>query len=114
MCPNPSASFPGVSNPITPGNFGPGCRCRNIFTGPGYTDVDFSFGKTFGLPSMRLLGEKAGLEIRANMFNAFNILNLESLAPASAPTDILNANGFARPADGLSGRVVEFQARFSF
>jgi len=112
--PNPAASFPGVSNPITPGNFGPGCRCRNIFAGPGYTDIDFSFGKTFSIPSSRVLGEKAGLEIRANLFNAFNILNLESMAPATTPTDILNTTGFARPTDGLSGRVIEFQARFSF
>jgi len=112
--PDPAASFPGVSNPITPGNFGPGCRCRNIFAGPGYTDIDFSFGKTFILPSSRVLGEKAGLEVRANLFNAFNILNLESMAPATTPTDILNSGGFARPTDGLSGRVIEFQARFSF
>ncbi|NDQ56106.1 MAG: TonB-dependent receptor [Acidipila sp.] len=112
--PNPAASFPGASNPPAPGTFGPGCHCRNIFTGPGYFDVDFSFGKNFKFPGTRMLGERAGLELRANLFNAFNILNLEPLAPASSPTDITNTGQFGRPLDGLSGRVIEFQARFSF
>jgi hypothetical protein len=112
--PNPLVSFPGAANPIPAGTFGPGCRCRNIFPGPGYTDLDLSFGKNFKFPSSRIFGEKAGLELRANFFNAFNILNLESLAPASTPTDITNTGQFARPLDGLSGRVIEFQARFSF
>jgi hypothetical protein len=93
---------------------GAGCGCRNIFTGPGYTSLDLSFGKNFNLPKMRLLGEGAKLELRSNFFNALNILNLEPLAPASAPTDIINAGQFSRPLDGLSGRVIEFQARFSF
>ncbi len=112
--PNPAASFPGAANPVPAGTFGPGCRCRNIFAGPGYTDIDFSFGKNFKFPSSHILGEKAGLELRANFFNAFNILNLESLAPATSPTDITNTGQFGRPLDGLSGRVIEFQARFSF
>ncbi|HKT45894.1 MAG TPA: TonB-dependent receptor [Candidatus Acidoferrales bacterium] len=112
--PDPAASFPGATNPVTPGTFGPGCRCRNIFAGPGYTSVDLSFGKNFSLPRTRLFGESAKLELRSNFFNAFNILNLEPLAPATAPTDITNTGQFGRPLDGLSGRVIEFQARFSF
>jgi hypothetical protein len=112
--PNPAASFPGATNPVTPGTFGPGCRCRNIFAGPGYADIDFSFGKNFRFPTSRILGEHAGLELRANFFNAFNILNLQSLAPATSPTDITNTGQFGRPLDGLSGRVIEFQARLSF
>ena len=112
--PNPAASFPGVTFIPDPSVKGPGCRCRNIFPGPGYTSVDLSLGKDFGLPKMAFLGEGAKLALRANLFNALNILNLESLPPASAPTDILNANSFGRSADGLAGRVIEFQARFSF
>ncbi len=50
----------------------------------------------------------------ANFFNAFNILNLTPLIPASAPTDILNPASFGRPSDGLAGRVIELQARVSF
>jgi Carboxypeptidase regulatory-like domain/TonB dependent receptor len=105
--PNPKTEFDVTTR-------GPGCRCRNIFTGPGYTDVDLSFGKIFSFPSSRALGEAAQLEFRANFFNAFNILNLQPLAPATAPTDIINTGSFGRPSDGLSGRVIEFQLRLSF
>jgi hypothetical protein len=100
---------------------GPGCRCRNIFTGPGYTSVDMTLGKDFALPKMAFLGEGSKLAIRANFFNVFNILNLTPLIPATASTDIIN-NGpasndtgqFGRSSDGLAGRVIEFQARLSF
>jgi len=111
--PNIAASFPG-STTIPPASHGPGCRCRNIFEGPGFTQLDLSFGKNFLIPNSRALGENAKLEFRSNFFNAFNILNLESLAPATSPTDILNAGQFGRPLDGLSGRVIEFQLRLSF
>jgi hypothetical protein len=100
---------------------GPGCRCRNIFNGPGYTSIDLTLGKDFALPKTAFLGERAKLAIRANLFNAFNILNLSPLIPATAPTDILNngpastnAGQFGRSSDGLAGRVIEFQARLSF
>jgi len=91
---------------------GPGCACRNIFRGPGYTSVDLTVGKDFALPN--LLIEESSLTLRANFFNAFNILNLAPLIPATAPTDILNSTGFGRAPDGLAGRVIEFQARLSF
>jgi len=106
--------FPSPSTEFDITTRGPGCRCRNIFVGPGYTDVDASIGKIFAFPGTRLLGEGAKLEFRANLFNVFNILNLQPLAPATAPTDIINTGSFGRPSDGLSGRVIEFQARFSF
>jgi hypothetical protein len=105
--PNPKAEFDTTT-------LGPGCRCRNIFGGPGYTSVDFTFGKEFVLPHAKFIGEGAKLAIRANMFNAFNILNLTPLIPAQAPTDIINTGSFGRPSDGLAGRVIELQARFSF
>ena len=111
--PNIAASFPG-STTVPPASHGPGCRCRNIFTGPGFTQLDLSFGKNFLLPNSRVLGENAKLEFRSNFFNAFNILNLETLAPATAPTDVVNTGQFGRPLDGLSGRVIEFQLRLSF
>ena len=105
--PNPAAEFDTTTR-------GAGCDCRNIFTGPGYTSLDVSFGKNFNLPRARFIGESAKLEFRSNFFNALNILNLESLAPATAPTDIKNTGQFGRPLDGLSGRVIEFQLRLSF
>jgi hypothetical protein len=113
--PNPAVSFPGAAiMPPPVGTLGPGCRCRNIFTGPGYTSADLTFGKDFALPRVAFLGEGSKLAIRANFFNAFNTLNLTPLIPATAPTDITNAGQFGRSSDGLAGRVIEFQARLSF
>ncbi len=100
---------------------GPGCRCRNIFTGPGYTSVDMTLGKDFALPRVAFFGEGSKLAIRANFFNILNILNLSPLIPATAQTDIINngppttnAGQFGRSSDGLAGRVIQFQARLSF
>jgi len=67
-------------------------------------------GKDFALP----FGEGSKLEIRANFFNLFNILNLSPLIPATAQTDIVNTGQFGHTSDGLAGRVIEFQARLSF
>lgn len=105
--PNPAAEFDTTT-------LGPGCRCRNIFRGPGYTAVDMSLGKDFSLSRAAVLGEEAKLAIRANFFNIFNILNLAPFIPATAPTDIINTGQFGRAPDGLAGRVIEFQARLSF
>jgi hypothetical protein len=73
-----------------------------------------SVGKDFAFSSHGFFGEAARLEIRANFFNLFNILNLQPLVPATSSTDILNGTDFGRSIDGQAGRVVEFQARFSF
>jgi outer membrane receptor protein involved in Fe transport len=105
--PDPAASFDTTTR-------GPGCRCRNIFTGPGYTSVDLTAGKDFAIPKFAFFGEGSKLAIRANFFNVFNILNLNPLVPATAATDIANTTSFGRPSDGLAGRVIEFQARLSF
>ena len=83
---------------------------RNSFGGPGYRNVDFTITKGFGLPSMRVLGENAKLEIKANMFNALNLLNIN---PSSLSTNIANSNlGLASSA--LGSRTIDLQARFSF
>jgi hypothetical protein len=100
---------------------GPGCGCRNIFSGPGYFSVDMALGKDFMLPKVGFLGEGSKLAIRANFFNIFNILNLSPLIPATTSTDIqnngpasTNSGDFGHSTDGLAGRVIEFQARLSF
>jgi len=105
--PNPAAEFDTTT-------LGPGCRCRNIFSGPGYTSVDMTLGKDFALPRVAFFGEGSKLAFRANFFNIFNILNLSPLIPAQAPTDIINTGQFGHSPDGLAGRVIEFQARLSF
>ena len=83
---------------------------RNSFRGPKYFNVDLSLVKRTYLPFIR---EGAFLDLRANFFNAFNLLNLENFAFGGAGTIIEDAN-FGRSPRGLAGRVVELQARFSF
>lgn len=82
---------------------------RNSFRGPGYFSTDFAFGKRTGLP--RFMGEGAFLELRANVFNAFNNLNLNPFR-FSAP--VIEDQNFGRADRGLAGRVVELQGRLTF
>jgi hypothetical protein len=105
--PNPTAEFDVTTK-------GPGCRCRNIFVGPGYSDVDLTVQKNFALPKLPVLGEQARMEFRANAFNVFNILNLSNFAPATAPTDIKNPGQFGKALTAYSGREIELQVRFVF
>jgi len=85
---------------------------RNSFRGPGYFNVDLSLVKQTRLPFLHL-GEQANFEFRANLFNAFNILNLAPFSFFDGGTFIENPN-FGRASGGLSGRVVELQGRFRF
>jgi len=62
---------------------------------------------------IRGLGEGANLELRANFFNAFNQLNLLPIQFFDAGSIVSDPN-FGRSLNGLAGRVVELQARFSF
>jgi hypothetical protein len=81
---------------------------RNTFHGPGYFDLDATLSKSFGLPPMKVLGEGAKLEFRANFFNLFNKLNLYN-----PQTDIENSH-FGEAQNVLGARVIEMQARFNF
>jgi len=83
---------------------------RNSFAGPGYRDVDFTAAKAFGLPNMRVVGENARFEIKANMFNALNLLNIE---PTSISTSISGSN-LGQATGALGSRTIDLQARFSF
>ena len=102
----PKGAFPltNVALPSLPG------ADRNSFNGPNYRDVDASLTKGFGIPNNRILGETARLEIRADVFNLFNILNLN---PQSISTNI-NAGDFGRDVTPLGARTITFQGRFSF
>ncbi|HEY2963627.1 MAG TPA: TonB-dependent receptor [Pyrinomonadaceae bacterium] len=109
----PGGNFPGgglvffdQNNPQ--GTLLPGIG-RNSFRGPKYFAVDASLAKRTGLPSV--LGEGAFLEVRANFFNLFNNLNLVPFGFFSPNVD---STDFGRARGALAGRVVEFQARFSF
>ncbi|HYE15114.1 MAG TPA: TonB-dependent receptor [Pyrinomonadaceae bacterium] len=84
---------------------------RNSFRGPNYFNVDMSVAKKFGVPEF--LGEGTFLEVKANFFNVFNLLNLQSFGFNSPSTNITNAL-FGRAERGLAGRVIELQGRFQF
>jgi hypothetical protein len=71
-------------------------------------NVDATLNKGFGLPAIKGLGDGPRLEIRASFYNLFNQINLKAIQ-----TDILNEH-FGEAQEGLAGRVVELQARFSF
>jgi hypothetical protein len=83
---------------------------RNSFPGPRYRDIDVNIAKAFGLPKMPVLGEGANLEIKANMLNAFNFLNIN---PSTISTNISSSN-LGQASGALGSRVITFQARFSF
>ena len=83
---------------------------RNAFDGPNYRDVDVSAAKGFGLPNNRVTGNNARVEIRADIFNVFNLLNLN---PGSV-TNSIAAPNFGQDTSALGGRTISFQGRFSF
>jgi hypothetical protein len=72
-----------------------------------------SFGKRFTLPKMRVFGENAGFELKANAFNVFNKLNLTPFGFNSDSTNITSSK-FGQATGALGGRVFEFIGRFSF
>jgi TonB-dependent receptor-like protein len=81
---------------------------RNSFRGPGYFDIDATIGKSFGLPSTKLLGENAKFVFTANFYNLFNKVNLTNI-------DLnVNDSTFGMALNGLGARTIDFQMRFSF
>lgn len=59
---------------------------------------------------MRVIGENAKFEIKANLLNAFNLLNIN---PSQLSTNVGNSN-LSQASAALGSRVIDFQARFSF
>lgn len=87
---------------------------RNSFTGPGYFDVDATLSKSFGLPSMKIIGEGAKIEFRANFYNLFNKLNLKGTCEFNGVQCDINNKFFGQSQSALGARTIEMQARFSF
>jgi hypothetical protein len=97
---------------------------RNTFRGPRYQDIDLTIIKEFGLPTMKLVGEGAKIQLRMTAYNVFNKLNLSPFTFGStstvvsyccgAPGPLLVNPQFGTATSALAGRVVELQARFSF
>lgn len=86
---------------------------RNVFRGPRYFSTDLSIAKSIKLPTTGFLGEAAKIDLRFNFFNLFNTLNLNSFTAGSSSTRVDNVQ-FGIATGAMSGRVGEFQARFSF
>jgi hypothetical protein len=100
------SGFPNPNRALPP----PPGLGRNAFVGPSYRGFDFSLAKGFGFPNTKYLGESPRLEIRADAFNLFNILNLN---PTSVSNNVASGN-FGSDQTALGGRTITIQARFSF
>jgi Carboxypeptidase regulatory-like domain len=108
---NPGVSKPSVSQWFNPAAFAIpaqntfGNNKRNSLRGPKLTDMDFSLGKTWGLPGW----EQGKLQLR---MDATNILNHPSFQnPDSKLTDssVGTITGVT-----IGGRILQLSARFSF
>jgi hypothetical protein len=109
------ASFPAYGAVPVPG------IQRNSLNGPGYNDVDATLSKAFGLPNNKVLGENAKFEIRADIYNLFNKLNLNTqridnnLGQVAPNGTIVSINhDFGVAGEALGSRTIQLQARFSF
>jgi hypothetical protein len=102
---------------------------RNSLLGPHYNDTDVSLSKNFGFPSMKVLGDKAGLMFRADVFNLFNKTNInggsqqggggggiDNVLGTVNPDGTINSvnTDFGVANSALGSRTVEAQVRFSF
>jgi hypothetical protein len=91
---------------------------RNVLTGPGYFDTDMTAQKGFVLPKMKIFGENARLDLRVDLFNIFNKLNLTPLS--NNVSNVISFDGttsnpqFGEAQGALAGRIVNMQVRFSF
>jgi len=91
---------------------------RNSFRGPRYFDLDATLSKSFGLPKLPVLGERAKLEFRANFYNLLNKLNLTNInthiGDIQADGTVKYDPNFGLAQNALGSRVIEMQARFNF
>lgn len=88
---------------------------RNSFRGPGYADVDLSMGKYFHIPWF-VNKEGARLQIRGELFNLFNRVNLNAVSSDLSLNSVgasTNAN-FGKAQGAFFPRTVELAARIEF
>ena len=83
---------------------------RNSLTGPCYRDVDFSVAKQLTFEALK---HTSVLRFQANMYNAFNLLQLQPITNEGFGTNVLDTN-FGKSQQADSGRVIEFLARVQF
>jgi hypothetical protein len=82
------------------GAFGAG---RNIFTGPGFFQTDFSLHKAFPL------WERMKVEIRGEAFNVFNNVNFSNPSATSSAAAFGTISSVRVPP-----RILQVAAKFSF
>jgi len=102
---------------------------RNNERGPRFSQFDFSFVKSFGLPSMKFVGESSKIQLRMNVYN----LNLAPFTFQSQSTTVAYGNvspcgtlgnppicnpianpNFGIATLGFAGRVVKLEGRYVF
>jgi hypothetical protein len=83
---------------------------RNSQVGPCYRDVDFSVAKQVQFEGF---GRTSTLRFSANLYNAFNLLQLAPITNEGFGTNITDQN-FGKSQQADAGRVIEFSARFLF
>jgi outer membrane receptor protein involved in Fe transport len=111
---SPTANFPGGGTAYfatPPGTTLPAIS-RNSFRGPNFRTIDLSISKNFKLSGAHL-PEASNIQLRMNLYNAFNMLNLSNFNFGDTNTNI-NDPTFGRALTALSGRVIELQGRFQF
>jgi len=79
---------------------------RNTFNGPGFANVDFSLIKNVKIPWF--VKEGANLQIRTEIFNLFNRVNL-----VDVDSD-LTSGSFGRSTSAYTPRTVQFGLRIAF
>jgi hypothetical protein len=96
----PASAFPAPGLGIE-GNLG-----RNTYDQPGYSNINFNVEKIFYAPWFN--GEKMNIELRGEMINAFNRVNLTNV-----DGNMVDGN-FAHATSQLPPREVQFHARVTF
>ncbi|HEV2521448.1 MAG TPA: TonB-dependent receptor [Candidatus Acidoferrales bacterium] len=77
---------------------------RNILTGPGLTDLDFSVYKN---NYIKRISEAFNVQFRAEFFNILNHANFGPPTPGDSNTDIFTVNpGLGAQANPISGQLV--------
>jgi hypothetical protein len=85
---------------------------RNSYVGPCYRNIDLSLAKEI---QFEALNHTTTLRFQANMFNAFNLLNLAPITNGNADpaANIQNAD-FGKASSVDAGRQIEFTMRLNF
>jgi hypothetical protein len=85
---------------VRPGNLG-----RNTFTNPGFANVDFNLLKQIPAP---FFGEAGRIDFRAEFFNLFNRVNLNSVNSS------LTSGNFGRVTSTFGARNIQFGIKIRF